>query len=110
MTTVFRPYSEQDALRSDRSAGDRKRHREKLRRSIKENIADIIVRLVERAVRGPFVLLVEEAHWADSASIAACLPTGTRTTRPPCLCAISSSNAVVDRLVMISFPGLRGIR
>ncbi|MFO1039197.1 MAG: DUF444 family protein [Geminicoccaceae bacterium] len=42
MTTVFRPYSEQDALRSDRSAGDRKRHREKLRRSIKENIADII--------------------------------------------------------------------
>ncbi|MFN8158036.1 MAG: adenylate/guanylate cyclase domain-containing protein [Candidatus Nanopelagicales bacterium] len=33
-------------------------------------IADIIVRLVERAVRGPFVLLVEEAHWADSASIA----------------------------------------
>jgi sporulation protein YhbH len=42
MSTVFRPYSEQDALRSDRSAGDRKRHREKLRRSLKENIADII--------------------------------------------------------------------
>ncbi len=42
MTTVFRPYSESEALRSDRSAGDRKRHREKLRRAIRENIADII--------------------------------------------------------------------
>jgi sporulation protein YhbH len=42
MSTVFRPYSESDALRSDRSAGDRKRHREKLRKSIRENIADII--------------------------------------------------------------------
>ncbi len=42
MTTVFRPYSEGDALRSDRSAGDRKRHREKLRRALKESIADII--------------------------------------------------------------------
>ncbi len=40
--TVFRPYSESDALRSDRSAGDRQRHREKLRRSLRENIADII--------------------------------------------------------------------
>ncbi|GBD43276.1 hypothetical protein HRbin40_00745 [bacterium HR40] len=40
--TVFRPWSESDALRSDRSAGDRKRHREKLRRAIRENIADII--------------------------------------------------------------------
>ena len=37
MSTVFRPYSESEALRSDRSAGDRKRHREKLRRSIREN-------------------------------------------------------------------------
>lgn len=42
MSTVFRPYSESDALRSDRSAGDRKRHREKLRKSIRENIADVI--------------------------------------------------------------------
>ncbi|MCB2009538.1 MAG: DUF444 family protein [Geminicoccaceae bacterium] len=40
--TVFRPYSEGDALRSDRSAGDRARHRDKLRRSIRDNIADII--------------------------------------------------------------------
>ena len=39
---IFRPYSESDALRSDRSAGDRKRHREKLRGSIRENIADVI--------------------------------------------------------------------
>src|SRR3954471_2573330 len=42
MSTVFRPYNESDALRSDRSAGDRKRHREKLRKSIRENIADIL--------------------------------------------------------------------
>lgn len=42
MSTVFRPYSQSDALRSDRSAGDRKRHRDKLRKSIRENIADII--------------------------------------------------------------------
>jgi sporulation protein YhbH len=42
MSTVFRPYSESDALRSDRSAADRKRHREKLRKALKENIADII--------------------------------------------------------------------
>lgn len=42
MSTVFRPYSESDALRSDRSAADRKRHREKLRRLIRDNIADII--------------------------------------------------------------------
>ncbi len=40
--TVFRPYSESDALRSDRSAGDRLRHRQKVRQAIRENIADII--------------------------------------------------------------------
>lgn len=41
-STIFRPYSESDALRSDRSAGDRQRHRQKVRRAIRENIADII--------------------------------------------------------------------
>ena len=35
-STVFRPYSQSDALRSDRSARDRKRHREKLRKSVKK--------------------------------------------------------------------------
>lgn len=40
--TVFHPYSESDALRSDRSAGDRLRHRQKVRRAIRDNIADII--------------------------------------------------------------------
>ena len=60
--TVFRPYSESDALRSDRSAGDRKRHREKLRRALRENIADIIAeesiigrsrdRLIKVPIRG----------------------------------------------------------
>lgn len=39
---IFRPYSSSDALRSDRSAGDRQRHRAKLREAIRDNIADII--------------------------------------------------------------------
>lgn len=42
MAAIFRPYSSSDALRSDRSAGDRKRHRDKLREAIRDNIADII--------------------------------------------------------------------
>ncbi|MFQ6021703.1 MAG: YeaH/YhbH family protein [Acidiferrobacterales bacterium] len=42
MTTIFRPYSSSDALRSDRSAGDRLRHRQKVRQAIRENISDII--------------------------------------------------------------------
>ncbi|MEE9559655.1 MAG: sporulation protein YhbH [Acidiferrobacterales bacterium] len=42
MTTVFRPYSHSDALRSDRSAGDRLRHRQKVRQAIRENVADIV--------------------------------------------------------------------
>jgi sporulation protein YhbH len=42
MTTVFRPYSHSEALRSDRSAGDRLRHRQKVRQAIRESIADII--------------------------------------------------------------------
>jgi uncharacterized protein len=40
--TVFRGYSESDAVRSDRSAGDRTRHRQKIREAIRENIADVI--------------------------------------------------------------------
>jgi sporulation protein YhbH len=40
--TIFRPYRASDAEHSDRSAGDRLRHREKVRQSIRENIADII--------------------------------------------------------------------
>lgn len=39
---TFRPFSSSDALRSDRSAGDRQRHRDKLREAIRDNIADII--------------------------------------------------------------------
>ena len=38
----FRPYSASDALRSDRSAADRARHRHKVRQAIRENIADVI--------------------------------------------------------------------
>lgn len=40
--TVFSPYSESDALRSDRSAGDRLRHRQKVRQAIRDNITDIV--------------------------------------------------------------------
>lgn len=40
--SIIRPYRRSDAERSDRSAGDRLRHRQKVRESIRENIADII--------------------------------------------------------------------
>src|ERR1700719_1080442 len=40
--TIFREYRPSVAERSDRSAGDRLRHREKVRESIRENISDII--------------------------------------------------------------------
>jgi sporulation protein YhbH len=40
--TTIRPFGASDAERSDRSAGDRTRHRQKVRESIRENIADII--------------------------------------------------------------------
>jgi uncharacterized protein len=40
--SIFRPFVPSDAERSDRSAGDRARHRLKIRESIRENIADII--------------------------------------------------------------------
>ncbi|HSN07336.1 MAG TPA: adenylate/guanylate cyclase domain-containing protein [Candidatus Angelobacter sp.] len=33
-------------------------------------VADLIVALIDAAVHGPFVLLVEEAHWSDAASVA----------------------------------------
>ena len=40
--TIFREYRPSDAERSDRSAGDRLRHRQKVRESIRDNISDII--------------------------------------------------------------------
>ncbi len=39
---VFRPYSPSQSLGSDRSSGDRLRHRDKIREAIRENIADIV--------------------------------------------------------------------
>jgi sporulation protein YhbH len=42
INTIFRPFRHSDAERSDRTAGDRLRHRQKIRESIRENIADII--------------------------------------------------------------------
>lgn len=40
--SIFRPFRSSQAERSDRSAGDRLRHRQKVRESIRDNIADII--------------------------------------------------------------------
>jgi sporulation protein YhbH len=40
--SIFRPFRSSEAERSDRSAGDRVRHRQKVRRAIRENIADVI--------------------------------------------------------------------
>src|SRR6185369_2199122 len=40
--SIIRPFRSSEAERSDRSAGDRLRHRQKIRESIRENIADII--------------------------------------------------------------------
>ena len=42
METIFRPYNPSSGQRSDRSAGDRLRHRQKIREAIRNNIADII--------------------------------------------------------------------
>src|SRR6185369_3366593 len=42
MSTIFRPYNSSSGQRSDRSAGDRLRHRQKVREAIRHNIADII--------------------------------------------------------------------
>ena len=42
LESIFREYSRSDAEHSDRSAGDRARHRQKVRESIRENITDII--------------------------------------------------------------------
>lgn len=42
IATIIRPYSQQDAHRSDRSAGDRQRHRQKVRESIRDNLPDLI--------------------------------------------------------------------
>ena len=42
MESIFRPYHPSSGQRSDRSAGDRLRHRQKVREAIRNNIADII--------------------------------------------------------------------
>src|SRR5574342_189802 len=42
MATIFRPYNPSSGQRSDRSAGDRLRHRQKVREAIRDNIAAII--------------------------------------------------------------------
>src|ERR671923_182737 len=42
LPTIFRSYNSSSGQRSDRSAGDRLRHRQKVREAIRNNIADII--------------------------------------------------------------------
>ncbi len=42
METIFRSYPSSSGQRSDRSAGDRLRHRQKVREAIRQNIADIV--------------------------------------------------------------------
>ena len=42
MDTIFRSYDPSSVQRSDRSAGDRLRHRQKVHEAIRHNIADII--------------------------------------------------------------------
>ena len=42
MDTIFRPYSPSEHLRSDRSASDRLRHRQKVREMVRANIAELI--------------------------------------------------------------------
>jgi sporulation protein YhbH len=42
LETIFRPFRQSEAEHSDRSAGDRLRHRRKVHESIRDNIADII--------------------------------------------------------------------
>jgi hypothetical protein len=49
LSTVFRDYSSSDALQSDRSSGDRLRHRQKVRDAIRDNVADIVA---EQAIIG----------------------------------------------------------
>lgn len=39
---IIRDWNHSDAVRSDRSAGDRNRHRQKVRQAIRNNIADIV--------------------------------------------------------------------
>ena len=42
MPAIFRPFNASSGQRSDRTAGDRLRHRQKVREAIRNNIADII--------------------------------------------------------------------
>lgn len=49
LKSQFRHHSSQDSLRSDRSSGDRARHRYKVRQAIRDSIADIVA---EEAIIG----------------------------------------------------------
>jgi len=42
MSSIFRPFRSSEAERSDRTAGDRARHRGKIKKALRDNIADIL--------------------------------------------------------------------
>src|SRR5581483_2676220 len=56
--TIFRPYNSSSGQRSDRSAGDRLRHRQKVREAIRNNIAEESIigkdknRIIKVPIRG----------------------------------------------------------
>src|SRR5262249_35323223 len=71
---IFRPYAPSDAERSDRSAGDRARHRMKVRESIRENIAHMLAE--ESITRQNRALVI----YAPIFGIRACRGAGARLT------------------------------
>jgi hypothetical protein len=79
LESIFRPYVPSDAERSDRSAGDRARHRLKVRESIRENIADIIA---EESIIGRTGAAIKyrSAASGNSVSSTANAPASRRTT------------------------------
>jgi sporulation protein YhbH len=86
VTAVFRTYSASEALRSDRSARDRQRHRHKVRQAIRENLADVVAeeaiisRRRDKIIKVPIRGIKEYRFvYGDQASG---MGTGTGDTKP----------------------------
>ena len=87
MATIFRPYNPSSGQRTDRSAGDRLRHRQKVREAIRDNIADIIAeesiigkdndRIIKVPIRG-----VKEYRFVYGENAAGVGQGGTETRSP----------------------------
>jgi uncharacterized protein len=86
VAALFRAYSASDALRSDRSARDRQRHRHKVRKAIRENIADVVAeeaiisqrrdKIIKVPIRG-----IKEYRFVYGDQVAG-VGTGTGDTKP----------------------------